>query len=1087
MKNCLRPLGFTLFLCSLTSLAATGLPLAGSSPGNGKTKTLLSPFSGPAGKPELRFFPGTFNQAPQQAIEITGKVTSASGEALPGVTVMVKGTSVATATNENGSFTLRIPARTGTLVFTYIGYTPQEVPITQATVYTIKMVEDSQLMREIEIVNIGYGTALRNEVTGSIGSVNMEDINKAPVRSLDEALAGRVAGVQVVSADGQPGTPATIIIRGASSLTQDNSPLYVIDGFPTEDAQVFNAIPPADIESTEILRDVAATAIYGSRGANGVILITTKKGRVGLPTVNYNAYYGVQESRKRMGVLSPYDFVKLQNELDPQQTTNLYYKGKGPDGRDLTLEDYRNIKPFDWEDEVMRTAPMQNHTLSLRGGTDKTLYNVSATYFNQEGILINSGFDRYQARLSLDQEVSSKVKIGVNTSYSQYKSYGTPPSADAGSGQANLLYSVWAFRPVSASGLNLLELETDPEVQQNDNYSFNPILTSYNEVRDNNFETLIGNAYGEYTILKGLKFKLSGGIIKSTREFEVFNGPQSRSAQTNNRVNGGITTFNSTQLSNQGVLTYDKKFNGNHSVTVLGGYELLKSTGKAFGASAIILPNANLGVSGLDEGTVNSLTSSSTEWTMASFFSRAAYTFKYKYVINATFRADGSSKFAPGSKWGYFPSVSGLWHLGKEPFMKSISLLSGAKINAGWGLSGNNRVGDFPYASKITLPQDASYYFGNQPTTGSYSSDLGNSALKWENTQNVNLGMDLSFFQDRASVKVEVYRKATRDLLLNAYLPTSTGYSRATKNIGRTRNDGLEVTLDLDPIRGKEFRWNTNFNISFNRNQVVGLSQNEERILTPIPFDYAWLSIPAYIAKLNQPVAQFYGLIWDGVYTYDDFDRTPSGGYSLKETVTTNGAARSNIRPGDIKYRDINGDRTINDFDKTVIGNPLPVHIGGFTNNFQYKGFELNVMFQWSYGNDILNANRIYLEAGSRYGINQFATFADRWTEENPESNIPRARGQVGLTTYSSRVIEDGSFLRLKTVRLAYNVPAAIIDRVKVKNLQVYASAQNLYTWTNYTGYDPEVSVRPSALTPGFDYSAYPRAVTTTLGLNVTF
>ncbi|MGV3540336.1 MAG: SusC/RagA family TonB-linked outer membrane protein, partial [Rufibacter sp.] len=526
MKHNVYAFSFTLFACSLGLGSFAGKAAAGPADFKAGLKT---PWS-------------VSTEAQRRAIDITGKVTSASGEALPGVTVVLKGTSIATATNEQGLFSLSIPTSSGTLVFTYIGYTTQEVPVTQATVYNVRLQDDAQLLKEIELVNIGYGTARRNEVTGSIGSVNMEDVNKAPVRSLDEALAGRVAGVQVVSSDGQPGTPATIIIRGASSLTQDNSPLYVIDGFPTEDAQVFNAIPPADIENTEILRDVAATAIYGSRGANGVILITTKKGRIGTPTINYNAYYGVQESRKRMGVLSPYEFVKLQNELDPQQTNNLYFKGKGPNGTDLTLEDYRNTKPFDWEEEVMRTAPMQNHTLSLRGGTDKTLYSFSGTYFNQEGILINSGFDRYQGRLSLDQEVSKKIKVGINTSYSQYSSYGTPPSADAGSGQANLLYSVWAFRPVSASGLNLLQLETDPEVQQNDNYSFNPILTTYNEIRDNNFETLIGNAYGEYTILKGLKFRLTGGIIRSTREFEVFNGPQSRSAQTNNRVNGSVTT-----------------------------------------------------------------------------------------------------------------------------------------------------------------------------------------------------------------------------------------------------------------------------------------------------------------------------------------------------------------------------------------------------------------------------------------------------------------------------------------------------------------------------------------------------------------
>ncbi|MFC6997269.1 SusC/RagA family TonB-linked outer membrane protein [Rufibacter roseus] len=1027
--------------------------------------------------------------AARVATEITGKVTSASGEPLPGVTVSLKGTTIATSTNEKGIFSLTLPEASGTLVFTYIGYTTREVKVTNATVYNVKMSEDAQTLEEIKVVNIGYGEARRADVTGAIGSVAMEDLVKAPVKSFDEALAGRVAGVQVTSSEGQPGSPISIIIRGANSLTQDNSPLYVIDGFPSEDAFA-NAINPEEIESIDILKDASATAIYGARGANGVVLITTKRGRKGDPVITYNGYYGLQESRKRMEVLSPYEYVKLQYELSPSRTTSLFLENRGPNGEDLTIEDYRNRKGFNWEDQVMRVAPIQNHSLALRGGSDKTLYSVSASYMDQEGIMIRSGFNRFQTRLTLDQEISSKLKAGVNTTFSTYKTYGTPSSANAGSAQSNLLFNVWAFRPVTGDPtLNPLDLLENAETDQDrsDNHTFNPVMTVNNEIRDNNFETLIGNGYLEYKVLKELTLKVTGGVTRSNREYNIFNGPNTLSAQFNNRVNGGITTFKSNTWTNENTLTYIKRFATDHLVNAVAGFTSQGSKSSGFGAYAIQLPNDNLGLSGLNEGVPNSISSSSSEWTMSSFLGRVNYNYKSKYFLTASFRADGSSKFSKNNRWSYFPSTAVSWRLDDEEFMKSLPFVSTAKLRASWGITGNNRVGDFAYLPKITLPQNAGYYFNNTPNVGSYASDLGNEDLRWESTEATDFGVDLAFFNHRLSVTVDFYRKTTFDLLLYANLPTSTGYSRGLKNVGKTRNQGVELALGFEPIRGKEFTWSTDFNITFNRSRVLALAQNEERIFSLIPFDYAWQDIPAYVAKLNEPVAQIYGLIWDGVYHYEDFDMSPSGAYVLKETVPTNGAPRANIRPGDIKYKDINGDGIISITDKTVIGDPNPVHFGGLSNNFSYKGFDLHLFFQWSYGNDIINANRVYLESGWRYGMNQFATFADRWTPENSESNIPRANGQTGITSYSSRFVEDGSFLRFKTTQLTYTIPRHLTERIKINTLKVYVAAQNLYTWTNYTGYDPEVSVRPGALTPGFDYSAYPRARTTTLGVNVTF
>lgn len=1012
--------------------------------------------------------------------EITGKVTSASGEALAGVTVVLKGTTLATSTNGNGIFSLRLPEASGTLVFTYIGYTTREVPVTNATVYNIKLSEDAQALQEIEVVNIGYGEARRADLTGSIGTVNMADLYKAPVKSFDEALAGRVAGVQVTSSEGQPGSPINIVIRGANSITQNNAPLYVIDGFPIEDPSI-NALSPNEIESIDILKDASATAIYGARGANGVILITTKKGKAGTPSITYSGYYGIQESNKRMPVLSPYEFVKLQQELDPIKTAELYLAGKGK-----TLEDYRNVQGYDWEDAIMQTAPIQSHQVSLSGGSEKTRYTLSASYFDQEGVIINSGFDRFQSRFSLTQDVSEKLRVNVNASYSQYKSYGTPPSAGQGSGQNNLLYSVWGYRPVSSEGINLIELTDDPEIETNNEFRFNPILTVQNELRDNNFETLIGNAFADYSILKNLKLRVAGGVTRSSRKFEFFNGSKSRSAQANDKVNGGFTNIASTSWQSINTLTFDKKIASHHNLNVVGVFSAEGSEGSTYGATAKLLPNETLGLSGLDEGTVGTVSAASSDWTLLSFLSRVNYNYKSKYLLTVSLRADGSSKFATGNKWSYFPSGSFAWQLGKEEFMKELAFINSAKVRTSWGITGNNRVGDYSYMPRITVPQDGGYFFGNQPSKGSYPTDLGNSDLKWESTRQVDLGIDLALFNHRVTFTADVYRKTTDDLLLNANLPLSTGYSRGFKNIGKVQNQGLEMALGLSPIQGKEFTWTTDINISFNRNKVLSLAENETSLLTAIGWDYGWTAIPAYIAKIGKPIAQMYGLIWDGVYTYEDFDVSASGAYSLKDLVPDNGTPRNSIRPGDIKYRDINQDGVINEYDKTIIGNPNPIHFGGISNNFAYKGFDLSVFFQWSYGNDVINANRIFLESGYRYNVNQYATFADRWSEENPTSNIPRAKGQL-YSTYSSRIVEDGSFIRLKTVQLGYRVPQHLLSRAKIKSLRLYVAAQNLHTWSNYSGYDPEVSVRPGALTEGFDYSAYPRARTTTVGLDVTF
>jgi TonB-linked SusC/RagA family outer membrane protein len=1024
-------------------------------------------------------------QTQAQQAKITGKVLGEDGEPLPGVSVMIKDSKTGTVTNDQGDYAITLPKLPGVLVFTSAGYLSRDVNFTKAGNFTVNMTKDPQSLKDVVVV--GYGQVRRKDLTGSVSSINIADLQKAPVKSFDEALAGRIAGVQVTSSEGKPGSSINVVIRGGNSVTQSNSPLYVIDGFPMEDpgsesANIINAIDPADIESIDILKDASATAIYGARGANGVVVITTKRGKAGKTKISYNTYYGWQESNKRLDVLSPYEFVKLQQEINPDLATTMYLAYTENGVKDtLPLDYYKNIKGIDWEEQIMRRAPMQSHHLSISGGNAKTKLAASGSYLGQDGIVLNSGFKRLQGRLAIDHEVNDKLKVGFNISYANSKTWGTPTSSSGYNNELNLLFSVWAYRPIALlnSNVDLLESPTDPEIEPSQEHRYNPIVTTQNELRQNFSENLVTNGYAEYSILRNLKFKTTGGYTRGITRAEVFNNSQTRSgnAATNNKVNGGMTIFNSTSWLNENTLTWNQRFNAAHNLTLLGGFTMQGGTSSAFGAYAKLLPSEGIGVSGLDEGMPLSITSTSSEWSMASFLARANYTLLSKYLFTASFRADGSSRFRNGNTWGYFPSAAFAWRLGSEKWMKQISFLSDAKLRASWGITGNNGVGNFSSFPGYSVPLDAGYSWGNQLNNGSFPSSMGNPNLRWERTTQYDLGLDLEFFAGRLRFTTDLYRKNTNDLLLNASLPGNTGFSRQFKNMGKVRNEGLEFDLSGDIVKNRDFRWTSGMNISFNRNKVLALAEGEYSLLSFQYWGDDWVQIPGYIARLNSQVAQFYGHVWDGVYNYDDFEKVGES-YLLKSTVPNNGQDRGSIRPGHIKYKDLNGDNQIDNNDRTVIGNPLPIHTGGWSNNFAYKNFDLNVLFQWSYGNDIYNANTWALGTGYKFNTNQYAYYADRWSPENQDSKIPVAKGSLSKY-YSTRMVEDGSFLRLKTVSLGYNFSPAILKKAKISAI--------LITWTNYSGYDPEVSVRNSALTPGFDYSAYPRARTMVFGLNATF
>ncbi|MBN9299680.1 MAG: TonB-dependent receptor [Filimonas sp.] len=1019
-----------------------------------------------------------------QPFLLKGQVLDENAATLAGVTVAVKQTGKTLATDASGRFTMS--ANKGdVLVITFVGYQKQELTVANNKELAIVLQPEHNSLNDVVVV--GYGTVRRKDLTGAVGQVNMEDLNKAPVKSFDEALAGRVAGVMVSSTEGQPGSAINIVIRGNNSITQSNSPLYVIDGFPIENPDN-NILNPQDIESIDILKDASATAIYGARGANGVVIITTKRGKVGKPVISYNGYYAQQKITKTIPVMNAYQFVKLQKEMgvDLSQT----YLANG-----VTVDDYKNVETIDWQDRLYRTAPMQSHNLSLTGGTQQTRYAISGQLFDQQGVIINSGFKRYQGKASLDQVVNNKLKVGVNMLYTATQTYGTQPSNQSGQSMNNMMYSTWGFRP--AAPINpAIDVQPDytddlidDMVNPGTDYRMNPVLLAENEYRKRFVNSLIANAYIDYSITKDLKLRITGGLNKLNQRNEAFNNSKTRSGNPNTiyGVNGSINYYETNNWLNENTLTYTKRFNRDHNFSVLGGLTMQGNNYQYSGQSANQLQYESLGLNGLQFGVPQPITSGTSEWTAVSWLSRVNYSYKEKYLLTASFRADGSSKFKKENQWGYFPSASAAWRIKQEAFLKHVSFISDAKIRAGYGVTGNNRVSEYATYATMSFPVGSYYSYGNALQNGAIPASLASEDLKWESTAQSNVGIDMGFLKDRISITIDYYKKITSNLLLNADLPPTSGYGKAYKNIGKTSNEGIEFTLNTTNISNKNFMWTSSFNISFNRNKVLALTQNQDAFTSSLPWDGTpGYSDVFYLAKVGQPLGQFYGYIWQGVYQYEDFDKLPNGKYLLKDNIPTNGNTRAAIQPGDIKYKDINGDGIVDGNDRTIIGRGLPVHIGGFSNNFKYKNFSLNIFFQWSYGNQIMNANRYKFEDGSKSLLNQYASFEDRWTPTHTKTTMPRAGGQYA-NMYSDRVLEDGSYLRLKTVQLSYALPEKLIKKAGLKSCSFYTSAQNLVTWTKYSGYDPEVSVNYSALTPGLDYSPYPRARTITLGANISF
>lgn len=1016
---------------------------------------------------------------------LNGVVLDEQDMPLIGATVAFSGKTGGTVTDMDGKFTLKVKVG-DKLTFSYIGYQTKTMTFKGQNNITVRLEPDSKLLDEVVVV--GYGSMKRSDLTGSVASVRGEDLIGYQSSSVAGALAGQVAGVQITQTDGTPGSGFNINIRGVGTLTGDASPLYIVDGFQVDDIEYLS---DADIESIEVLKDASSSAIYGARAANGVVLITTKQGTVSKPTITYNGSATYRHISKKLDVLSPYEFVKLQGEINSQYLNTYYREGNDEDGnpyRYQTLDDYIGVEPVDWQDETFNPTWSQSHSVSLTGGTDQSKYAGTFSRYVEDGIFNNSGFDKTTFKLRFDQKLSKSLSFNAQVNYSMTNRRGQGTSGD--SGRFNMLAQILTARPTAGLRMTneeFLATAIDPELLESGESlaQVNPVMQTENVTNNRKAEMWSGNAAVKWEIIKGLTANVSGTYRTTNTRADVFYHDGSKEAYRNGQSPYGQSQMTrEVSWTNSNTLTWKQKIK-KHSYDVMLGHEIVFRGTEYLLGQSMDFPFDNLGNDNLGVGaTPSRVTSSRSDNKLLSFFARANYNYNDRYLLTATMRADGSTRFSAKNKWGYFPSFSAAWRISEENFMKGIDWISNMKLRFGWGLVGNDRISNY---LSLDLYETTKYGVGNQVVTVLTPKQLRNSNLKWEASSTVNLGLDLGFFDNRLNVTADFFIKNTKDLLLAQSLAHVTGFESQMQNIGKIQNKGIELSLTSSNIERKNFTWQTNFNISFIRNELKALADGVDAMYARSGFDSNFTAYD-YVAMVGESLGLIYGYEFDGIYQSDDFYTSASTGeLILKPGVTDNQRYTEGVEPGVVKYKDQDGDGVITTNDRTVIGNALPKWYGGITNTFNFYGVDFSFMFQFNYGNDVYNATRLF-STQSRLGRkNMLAEVADRWSPTNASNNVPKYDGYITNDVYS-RFVEDGSFLRLKTMTLGYTFPREWTKKFKVSKLRVYAQAQNLFCITGYSGYDPEVSMAASnPMTPGLDWGAYPKSRIFTVGLDLQF
>lgn len=1018
-----------------------------------------------------------------QNTTLKGVIVDETDTPLIGATVQVKGTSTGSITDFDGNYTIK--ANKGAVItFSYIGYKTQEIKFTGQPTVNIKMVPDNQTLDEVVVV--GYGTMKRSDLTGSVASIAAKDVEGFKTSSVAGALGGQIAGVQITSTDGTPGAGFSINIRGVGTLTGDSSPLYIVDGFEVDD---IDYLSNSDIESIEILKDASSSAIYGARAANGVVLISTKSGKIGKPIINYNGSASYRKISKKLDVLSPYEFVKLQGEVNSKYSDSYFKTGNDDDGnpyRYQSLDDYIGVSGVNWQDETFNPTWSQDHSLSIMGGTEDTKYNASFSRYIENGIFKNSGFNKTTGKFRLDQKLSKSLSFNFTVNYALTNREGVGTSGD--SGRFNMLAQILSARPTGGLKLTdeeLLASAIDPEMLESGESlaQVNPVKQTESVTNNKRAEMWSGNASATWQIIKGLTFKTAGTYNTTNNRTDIFYKDGSKEAYRNGQKPYGRTQMGrDVRWTNSNNLTWKQKVK-KHNYDIMLGHEVsFKSTEYLLG-EAMDFPFDNLGNDYLGLGaTPSRVESSYSEKTLLSFFARGNYNYDNRYLFTATVRADGSTVFSNKNKWGFFPSFSAAWRVSEEAFMKDVEWVSNFKVRLGWGIVGNDRISNY---LSMDLYEANKYGIGNNTVTVLTPKQLKNANLKWEGASSVNLGVDLGFFDNRLNVTADFFIKDTKDLLLAQSLAHVTGFDSQMQNIGKIQNKGIELSLNSTNMQTRNFTWQTNFNISFIKNTLKGLASGVESMYARSGFDSNFTAYD-YIATVGQSLGLIYGYEFDGIYQSSDFYTTPDNQLILKEGITNN-ARYGTVKPGVVKYKDQDGDGIITTNDRTVIGNAMPKWYGGITNTFNYKGIDFSFMFQFNYGNDIYNATRLYATQSRSGRRNMLAEVADRWSPTNASNKVPSQDGYIVNDVYS-RFIEDGSFLRLKNITLGYTLPHKWTRKFHASKLRIYATGQNLFCISGYSGYDPEVnSASSNPMTPGLDWGAYPKSRVFTFGIDLQF
>lgn len=1051
---------------------------------------------------------------------LTGTVRDAI-DVVIGASVTVKGDkSIGTITDMDGNFKLSVPVSAKELVVSFIGYEDQTVLIGNKTHFAVTLKESSVMLEEV--VAIGYAKVKRKELTGSSVSVGSKDLAIAPVTTAAQALAGKAAGVNIVQQSGAPGADINITVRGGTSITQGTEPLYIVDGFQMENG--LQNVDINDIETIDVMKDASATAIYGARGSNGVILITTKSGKAGKTEVSYNGFVSFDRLGKKLDLMGVEDYVKYQYEFQllrgNEDNCSNIFGGDINSGDFYTgaygriANEYGNRAGIDWQDEVFgNTGITQNHNVNISGGSEKTKYMLSYNYTGEDGIMDKHGYQKNSIRAKINHELWKGVRFDFSSSLQMTK-------IDGGGSLGGTLKQT-ILQPVTGGvkwtneqllGSDLADLFS--EMYGGDNYDANnPIINNQSITNEKYTRMATVNAGLEIDILKDLTFRTSGSYMWQQVRKDYWDNGNTKTASSNQSPYGYGYRNNSEKFSWQITNTLNYAFNVKeaHRFNVLLGQETWYQESMNLDNEYRKFSDGNFGLNDVSMGTPQTWKSGKSRVGLVSLFGRLSYNYSDRYLFTGTLRADGSSKFARGQQWGYFPSASAAWRISEEGFMKDFDFFQNLKLRVGYGTSGNNNVDNNMYATDYGSGHYG--YNGSDYITLVPGTTLGNPKLKWEKTTTTNVGLDISILNSRVNLSVDWYNNESSNLLIKNQIPTSTGYTHQFQNIGSIRNRGVELVLNTTNIRTKDFTWTMDFNIAFNRSKVLDIYGDGETD----NFITEYESRMGFKIEKGKPLGQFFGLIYDGIYTTDDFTQNADGGYTLNAGVPyLKGSNRENVKPGDAKYRptagevDADGNPVWGTNDRTVIGNAAPNFTGGWNNTFTYKGFDLTIFMNFVVGNDVFNMSTQRFIGPYLANQNTLEKMKNRFTLIDPStgkesSDLARlaalnphqydgnalwnisGNNKTAISERSSYYLEDGSYLRLNTITLGYTLPKKLVQRAKISNARVYCTLNNIHTFTDYTGYDPEVSASSSALTPGIDNSSYPRSKSWVVGVNLTF